>query len=148
MLEKTLESLLTARKSNQSILKEINPENSLERLMLKLQYFGHLTQRANTQEETLILEKIEGRRRRGQHGWDDWMASPAQWTMRLSKLWKIAKDREAWCPSVNGVTKSWTWLSDWTILGKILLLLTLEVVSAHSNTDQEICNSSETVLEF
>ena len=59
---------LTARKSNQSILKEINPENSLERLMLKLQYFGHLTQRANTQEETLILEKIEGRRRRGQHG--------------------------------------------------------------------------------
>ena len=59
---------LTARKSNQSILKEINPENSLERLMLKLQYFGHLTQRANTREDTLILEKTEGRRRRGQQG--------------------------------------------------------------------------------
>ena len=72
----------TARRSNQSILKEISPESSLEGLMLKLklQYFGHLMQRADSFEKTLMLGKIEGRRRRGCRGWDGWMASPTQWT--------------------------------------------------------------------
>ena len=69
----------TARRSNQSILKEISPEYSLEGLMLKLQYFGHLTWRTNSLEKTLMLGKIEDRRRRGDRGWDDWMASPTQW---------------------------------------------------------------------
>ena len=70
----------TARRSNQSILKEISPKYSLEGLMLKLQYFGHLMQRANSLEKTLMLGKIEGRRRRGRQRTDGWMASPTQWT--------------------------------------------------------------------
>ena len=70
----------TARRSNQSILQEINPEYSLEGLLLKLQYFGHLIHRADSLEKTLILGKIEGRRRRGSRRWDGWMASPTQWT--------------------------------------------------------------------
>ena len=81
MLEKTLESPWTARRSNQSILKEINPEYSLEGLMLKLKFqsFGHMMRRANSLEKTLKLRKIEGRRR-GDRGRDGWMASPTQWT--------------------------------------------------------------------
>ena len=102
----------TERRSNQSILKEISPEYSLEGLMLKLklQYFGHLMWRADLLEKTLMLGGIESIRRRGQQRlkWLDGI------TMSLSKLREIVKDREVWCAAVPGITKSWTGLSDWT----------------------------------
>ena len=106
----------TARRSNQSILKEINPEYSLEGLILKLtfQYFGHLMRRANSLEKTLLLGKIEGRRRRGwqRTSWLDDITDSLD--MNLNKLQEIAKDMEAWRPSVHGATKSWRQLSNWT----------------------------------
>ena len=103
----------TERRSNQSILKEINPEYSSETLMLKLklQHFGHLMRRASSLEKTLMLGKLKAERDGDDRGWDGWMASPTQWTW-VSKLREMLKDREAWHAAVHGVSKSWTRVSN------------------------------------
>ena len=130
----------TARRSNQSTVNEINPEYSLKGLMLKLefQYFGQLMWRADSLEKTLMLGKIEGRRRRGWQRMSCLDSITDSMVMGFCRLWELVMDREPWCSAVHGVTKSQTRLSDWTKYSELIFFL----VSYFKPQWNHICNES------